>query len=363
MALTSKKGKDLPIGVDLGTATLKMVQMRKTDNGLELAAAGRAELPPACRKDPPRRMNYLERSIRSLLKANAFKTRRSVISLPAEATFIYHMKLPKLPPAELPFALECELQGKLPYPVEDAIIRHVVAGDVYGDGKAKQEVIVIAAAKETVADCLAMSRRAKLDVVGVNVEPCAIVECFARLFRQPGRGTRSTLYVDIGHATTQVVLAHGAKIAFARNNLATGGEQFNAKVAEGLDITAEQAGRLRRDIADGKDTEFKADEVYQLLENPISELTKELTQCLRYHESVFPNQAVERLVFLGGQAYDKRLCQTIARRLNLAAHVGDPLVQIAREKATATGTRLDKNEAQPDWAVAVGLSLGAASAA
>jgi len=361
MALTSKKPKPLPIGVDLGSSTVKMVQMATTESGLRLLAAGSANVPQGFRESPSRRMDYMARSIRSLLKTRAFKSTECVISLPAEMTFILHMKVPKVGPEELTSALEWGLQGKLPYPVEDAIVRHLVAGDVYGDGEAKQEVIVIAASKKTVDDCLAMSRRSKLDVVGLSVEPCAIVDCFARLFRQ-SEDTRTTLYVDIGQASTQVVLAHGSRIAFARN-LPVGGRQLDSKVAEGLGISLDEAWQLRRKLACGDDVDSRSDEVYRLLECPASELTKELTQCMRYHESVFPNQAVEQLVFLGGQANDKRFCQTVARQLNLAAHIGDPLVQVAKEGAAALGTGLDRSEAQPDWAVAVGLSLGAADAA
>jgi Tfp pilus assembly PilM family ATPase len=75
---------------------------------------------------------------------------------------------------------------------------------------------------------------------------------------------------------------------------------------------------------------------------------------VRYYESVFRNQGIERSIFVGGQAYDRRLCQMIARKLNLPAQIGDPLVRISRsEAATLTG-----DDPQPNWAVAIGLSLG-----
>jgi Tfp pilus assembly PilM family ATPase len=95
----------------------------------------------------------------------------------------------------------------------------------------------------------------------------------------------------------------------------------------------------------------------------VDEMTDEFTQCLRYHESVFRNQAVERAIFLGGQAVDKRLCQNIAQRLNVPAQVGDPLVRISSSAAGAPETGIDRREPQPRWAVAVGLSIGGGQAA
>jgi Tfp pilus assembly PilM family ATPase len=95
----------------------------------------------------------------------------------------------------------------------------------------------------------------------------------------------------------------------------------------------------------------------------LDSLADELTQCVRYYDSVFHNQGIERAIFLGGQANDKRLCQTIAQRLNLPAQIGDPLVRIGSTQAGDLNAGLDRREPQPRWAVAVGLSLGALEAA
>jgi hypothetical protein len=65
-------------------------------------------------------------------------------------------------------------------------------------------------------------------------------------------------------------------------------------------------------------------------------------------------------VFLGGQAYDKRLCQTLAKRLAMPAQIGDPLAGIYREPGSEYDAGALSEGSQPEWAVAVGLSLGGA---
>ncbi len=69
------------------------------------------------------------------------------------------------------------------------------------------------------------------------------------------------------------------------------------------------------------------------------------------------------MMFLGGQAYDKHLCQSIAKQMNLPAQVGDPLMRIAHVSDAGLQAGLDRREPQPGWAVAVGLGLGANEAA
>jgi len=359
MTLRRTNGKDLPVGIDLGSSTIKMVQMRRLVNSdIELVAFGSAEIDSEARRDFCKLMAPAGDAIREMLKSLPFRSRQCIVSLPASATFVHHVKIPKLPASETPKAVRAELQGKLPYPVEHAIVRHIVVGDAFGDGEARREVIVVAAPRAFVDACLNMTHRLKLDLVGVNIQHCAIVECFARLFRRSNDATRTILYVDIGAASTQVVLSQGSQIVFARN-LTGGGEDFDRAIADGLNISLSQANTMRRSLPGGQQHADAETELYRLLNPPIERLGQELKQCLRYYDGVFRNQAVERVIFLGGQAYDKRLCQTVAQRLNLPAQIGDPLVRVQ----FAPGAAPETEEPKPDWAVAVGLSLGADQAA
>jgi type IV pilus assembly protein PilM len=363
MGIKITRARTLPIGVDFGASMAKLAQMKVLDESVELLAAAAVEVPLAVRKDRSSRLETVGESVAKLLRQKPFHGRQCILSLPASEVFIHHLKVPKMAPADTAKAVRMELQDKLPCPVGQAVVRHVVAGDLWGDSEPRQEVIAISSRRDTVEEYLRMARRAGLDVVGVNVECCAIVECFARLFRRAADASRTTMYVDIGHSSTQVALSHGPRIVFARN-LATGGEKFSQAVSRGMEIPLDQAHALRRELGGEDRKDASAEEaLYHMLDEPVAWLVEELTQCIRYYESVFRNQAIERVIFLGGQAYDKRLCQTIARQLNLPAQVADPLVRVKRVEGAGMEWGLDRRTPQPDWAVAVGLSLGAAEAA
>jgi len=53
------------------------------------------------------------------------------------------------------------------------------------------------------------------------------------------------------------------------------------------------------------------------------------------------------------------LCTSIASQLNLPAQVGDPMLGIHRPANAEIGTGPDLRSPCPEWAVAIGLSLGA----
>ena len=89
-------------------------------------------------------------------------------------------------------------------------------------------------------------------------------------------------------------------------------------------------------------------------------LVEELDLCRRYYEATFPSKPVDRLIFVGGEARQRALCQQIAAEMGLAAQVGDPLVRMGRISEIGIESGIDRRQPQPGWAVAIGLSMGPA---
>ncbi|MCK4624473.1 MAG: pilus assembly protein PilM, partial [Phycisphaerae bacterium] len=283
---------------------------------------------------------------------------KAILSLPAALTSIRQVKIPMAMSNNTDEAVKAELIGKLAYPVEDAIIRHYLVGKVYDNGEEMQARFVVAAPKSKVNACLNMAHRARLEVVSVDIEACAIVECFARLFSQSADKSHTTLFIDIGWTGTQVTLAHGQKLVFARN-LSVGGRNLDQSVADVLKIPIAQACRIRRKMLNDKNESEAENDLFRLLDARIAEIADEIIKCLRYHESIFTDRTIERVIFVGGQAHNSRLCESIARRLNLPAQVGDPMAGIKWAQQGQWDPQIDRRKPNPSWAVAVGLSLSA----
>jgi Tfp pilus assembly PilM family ATPase len=104
----------------------------------------------------------------------------------------------------------------------------------------------------------------------------------------------------------------------------------------------------------------KARQVEHACREALGKLTEELDLCRRYHESTFSTRPIDRLVFVGGEARHRNLCQQIARQMSLAAQVGDPMVRMGRTSDVGVESGIDRRQPQPSWAVAIGLSMGPA---
>lgn len=417
--------KGNPIGIDFGSDCLRVAQLSIVDGEHKLIAAASADVPSHVRHDPGGRLNFFCETMRDLLMQGKFRGRHCVLGLPAASMFIQHLRMPKLDPDAMKKALPWELRGKLPIDPTHALLRHIVAGDVYEGQEPKSEVIVMAAARELVNQYLAAAARAKLDIVGMNVEPKAIVDCFSQLYRRKTDEGAVSCYIDIGCVATRVVIACGSDIYFART-IPVGGDHFSRATSNALQIKLEEAKLLRVKIAQvaasatstaapaapatpaaprqqmsiensfallsaslppepaetpapsaptappapadelaSADPELaqQARLVEQACREPLHRLVEELELCRRYYEMTFQGRPVNRLIFVGGEARQKGLCQHLARSLGLAAQVGDPMLRLAKASDLGIESGIDRRQPQPGWTVAIGLSMGPAAGA
>ena len=87
--------------------------------------------------------------------------------------------------------------------------------------------------------------------------------------------------------------------------------------------------------------------IEQACRDPLNKLIHELEGCRRYYEATFPNKPVDRLVFVGGEAKHRNLCQHIAREMGLAAQVGDPMVRLSKVAEIPPDAGIDPTQPQP----------------
>ena len=75
----------LPIGVDIGHDSVKMVQVEAVGESLTVTAAAKAPLPAEIKSQPQLRMPVAADLVRQMIRQHSFRGRRIVASLPREA--------------------------------------------------------------------------------------------------------------------------------------------------------------------------------------------------------------------------------------------------------------------------------------
>jgi Tfp pilus assembly PilM family ATPase len=406
-----------PIAIDFGTSSVKLLQMGAGANP-RIVAAAELPVPDHLRTHAEGLSAYYTEQIPRLLTEGGFKSRRAIIASPSSQTFIQHMQLPNVQGANQDDLIMGQLQTQTGCVPQNVVVRSIEVADARRSGQPQNEVICFAIARDTVMRYIEILRRCKLKVVGVHTEAMALVRAFDYLNRRHADDDRTTLYVDMGWAGTMVTIAHGRDIQFARH-IQVGGRNFDQQIAstmkcemaearehrlaledssarlaamkatvtnaraaasEGaavLSTTAAQASgddregqaaptatrdedRRERDVPSASCLEVPSGEPPRIdgrvdLTELVDTITDELSMCLRYHQGLFPDRAVNRAIFVGGESRQVWLCQHVVKALDVPAQLGDPLNRVApKEPITTPG--LDLGAPQPGWAVAFGLS-------
>jgi type IV pilus assembly protein PilM len=364
-----------PIGVDFGTDCLRLAQVQWVDGDWRLIAAASADVPAQARQDAAARWAFFAQTTRDLLSAAGFRGRTAMLGLPAASMYIQHLRVPKMDENQMKDSLPWEARGKLPIDPANAMMRHLVAGEVYVEQETWNEVILLASHRQTVEQLLAAAAKARLDVVGMNVEPMAVLDCFTQVYRRDSDAAVTNFFVDIGATGSRAMLTRGRQILFARA-INIGGDHFTAAVASAMKISPDQAKALRIKLgssqpgspvgdrvalnttAGGDDASSPKRKMEEAVAPLLGKLIEELNLCRRYFEATFPSKPVDRMVFIGGESRHRWQCQQIAKELGLAAQVGDPLCRMSKQCEVGIESGIDRRQPQPGWAVAIGLSMG-----
>jgi type IV pilus assembly protein PilM len=349
-----------PIGVDFGVDCLRLAQVAMDGDDFTLNAAASVEIPPDVRSDPDARLAFLTQCVPHLLSQAPFRGRQATLGIPPHVLNIQQLSLRPMEDAELKDAVLREARRLFPFDPAFALVRHTVAGQFQRHSAIISEptalrVIVMACDTRWVQQYLAAAKAARLNVVAMNVQPLALLDCFAHVYRRTGDAQSTRFYIDIGASGARALVARGTRLMFARN-IDIGGDHFTHAVAETLGIAFHDARTLRIKLAAGPAA--NAEQVESAIHHTLERLIAELSLCRKDHEATFPEFPIEQLIFLGGEARQPGLCQHIATQLDLPGHTADSLCRMSGNSEIGIESAIDRRHPQPAWAAAIGLSMG-----
>ena len=357
-----------PLSVEFGVGSLKVLQLAPGDTP-SIVAAAQLDTPEEMLENTSKRLSFQMDALPKVIKQGKFKTNRAVCAVPAGQMVCKPVQIVPSSEISLDKLAASALGAQLKCDPEALLVRcRAVEGAKPGG---KQEVVCFAAARDFVARLMGALKAAKLEPVGIHNEFQAALRAIDSI-SVPGQPMTETsgnasLVLDLGTATTKAMIVHGTKLVFARS-IEMGAKHFDDVIMDQMDCTRVEATRIRLGLArlapqhaavgTGGDAEPIAPGAHDEpdLSEPVEILGDEISMCLRYHRNLFPDQAVEKVVFLGGQSRQRLVCEHLARVLRLSAQSVDPLARLARSgKVPSEG--VDLSTPQPGWSVPVGMCL------
>jgi type IV pilus assembly protein PilM len=346
----------LPIGLDIGTTTVRMLQLAGSEDDVRLVDAAKYVVPQEAKRDPSGLREAVVEGIRGILRGRRFRRREAVMALKADELAVRSMRMAKMPEEELPTAVNWEVQNKFPFDTATAVVQYLRAGEVRHGDQVLDEIIVFVAPRAAVESKIELACDMGLDVVSLDAEPCAVFRGFERFLHRREDESVVTALVDIGSRTT-VVIARGRDIIFVKT-IPIGGAVFNRSVADCLELAPSEAEALRRRLARRSEEADPADPVCRAVTDcirpPLEDLANEIGLCLRYYAVTFRGPRPESITFSGGEAHDPTIPRMLGERLGMEVTIGDPFRRI---RTNHLGAIPDRRQCASEWATSLGLSL------
>ena len=348
-----------PIGLDIGSDSVKMLQLERVGDSLSVLAAARQPLPSEARLEPQLRMAMAAEVVRQMLRTRGFRGTEVVACVPRDILQIKTLRLPQTAAIELPAVVRSAAKGALPFDPAEAHLQFMPAGEVRQGSEVQQEIILMAARHSEINSFLESLHRCGATVNSLDVEPCALYRTTDKFIRRHEDELEVNVLVQVGLERTQVVIGRGHDISFIKV-IDVGGRHFHEAVSRKLGITSDEAQALRRRLAetpDAHDPGAKRDPVRQAAFDAtrcvMEDLGREISLSLRYHSVTFRGQRPSRLKLIGGEAGDKHLETTLRASLSIPIDIGRPLHSID----TSRMMPIDRRGSMSEWTLVLGLAL------
>jgi general secretion pathway protein L len=296
------------LGLDLGSHSIKAVEFRQTLRGLE--AVQLRMLPRADAEIP------LADLVHRFVRLHRFGTEHVVTALPGDRISSRRLSFPFRERRKLAQAVPFEVEGDLPFNLEDI----VVDWEVVGGDRSRAEVVATIAPRTEVSGFLETLREAACEPRTLEAEGLVLGNLGA-VFDL--RDTR--LLVDLGHRKTTLCLLLDGRPAAARI-IPVGGWKLTEAVARDRGLSLEDAERAKCEegIAD-RALGGLAPEARSVLDR----IAREIVRTLGSLETVTGRPgggSVSELTIFGGTAQLDRIDEYLAERTGIAtARLGLPV--------------------------------------
>jgi type IV pilus assembly protein PilM len=343
MALFKRRKRPQVVGLDIGSAFVKAVELRSVGNDYELVGFGMAPVPNGTLEGGEvKQPAALQTAVRQALEQGRIESTEAVIGMSGGSVIAKRVTLPKMSEAELRESIRWEAEQHIPFDIEDVELDFQVLKQ---DGP-QLEVMLVAVKKGKVGSYADAVTEAGLNVAVVDVDVFALETQYEYNF--PGDKDVVAL-VNIGHETTNTNILQGGVNVYARD-VFVGGKQYSATIAQRFDLSPADADAVVR----GKQGPVSWAEVEPVLDLVSQELGQEIQRTLDYFGTTAEHERIQRIFLSGGCALVPGLQDFLSSQWGIEVQPANPF------KRVKIGSGLNADVVQklaPLATVATGLAM------
>ena len=339
------------LGVDIGTSSIKIVEIAKGKTKPELKnygileSYGHLERINNAIQTSSLKMSERDTSelLKNLLTHSKFSTTEVIVSIPSFSAFITLLEMPKMSGAEIAKTMQYQISQYIPMPISEVSIDWLKVGERQDDqGFVKDQILLISVPNEIINKYKNIFRTAGLKLKALEVEGLSLTRAIASDDKTP------TLVIDIGARSTNIIVVDQGALKY-NYQADFSGANLTQVLASGLGINIRRAEQLKKEkgLLEGGGSEIST-----LMIPLLDAILNEARRARNKYEQSFSNK-IGKIILAGGGAKLLGIDKYIESQFNVPVIICNPFSKVSYPPSIEPLIR----ELGPAFAVAIGLGI------
>jgi type IV pilus assembly protein PilM len=336
----------MSVGLDIGSKTIKAIELKKSGKTFSLKAAGAVgySIPiNISNLKNDKDLKQIALAVKKLINDAKITTRKFSISIPESQSFTRIIKFPLLNDQEVASAVKWEAEEYIPIPIQEAIIEHQILERRETATPPQVLVLLVAVHRELVEKYIKMLEMIGVKVVGVETNLMSLTRALA-----PTKGT--SVLIDIGATAADIAITRNEILYFSRT-ISTAGDAFTRAVAQSLGVSLDQAEQYKRTY--GLSPDQLEGKIQTALTPLLRNFVEDVKKAIHYYQIEIKGDAPTTIILTGGSSGLPGLPIFLTKTLGLEVIIGNPFAKINVEQQTASNIA----NFAPLYSVATGLAM------
>lgn len=342
------EGKNL-VGVDIGSSSIKVVQLKETRKRLQIVRAAFAPLPPQTIIDGHvMNPSAVTETLMKLFHDKKIPQKEVAVGVYGQSVIIRKITIPIMTPAELEKQIGWEAEQHIPFDIKVMSVDYEVLRQRPESGQ--MDLLLVAAKRDEINDFSNIVKDAKLKPLVVDINAFTVQNIFEQ---QNGMLSpdQSIALINIGATVTSLNIISGGISAFTRE-ITNAGNSITEEIQRQVNVPYEQAEAYK---CGGGTSDIVPQDVHQVIASACDGLAGEIQRSLDFYLATSGEKEISRVFVCGGSAYLAPLLTAVERRARVPVVMFDPAQHLQCDPKFVNEQELRGRAAQ--FVVALGLGL------
>ncbi len=336
------------IGLDIGSYSVKLIQMRKSSKGWSVAAGAISEIIPGSSGNQNTHDYDVVNTIQTCHNLAGTKTSYAVCALGGNEVAIRNFDFPSIPKDELETAVLLEARQVCPFTTTDiAVDYHIVP-----NGTERTRGYLVATTNKNVSNLSRLVKKAKLHCSMIDADALALLNCFTEI-EKPSQD-HGTAILNIGNNHTAMVIEGRGGWPFVRN-LNYAADEVIKRIAEEHNMAPDSIRKILLD-----ETKEIPPEIYGSLLKATKDFVNDIEKTLLYYSTQDNSFEIRKILICGGGALYTGIIRMLGKMLPFETVLWNPFEKMRSPKSNNTKNVLLNNVLKkngPAMVVAAGLAM------